>query len=328
VSFQYPGALLVLAVVPLAALMYVVAQRRRRRFAVRFTNLDLLAGVVTETPSWRRHIPPLVYLLALAALALAIARPHTTVTVAKREATVMLVTDSSGSMQADDVKPTRLAAARNAAKGFVDSTPKKVNLGFVTFNSASQLLVPPTSDRGRVRDALDTLRASGGTAIGSAIETSLAALKPVLKANQAKNKENNQKSAPPAVVVLLSDGKSTTGPLPLSAARHAKELNVPVNTVALGTSSAVVTVADPVGGYHTVQVPPDPKTLKRIADTTGGKFYAAADANRLSAIYQSLGTRIGFKKERRELTAAFAAGGLALMVLGGAFSLLWFGRLP
>jgi Ca-activated chloride channel homolog len=328
-SFEYPVALLALAFVPLTGLIYLAAQRRRRRFAVRFTNMELLAGVVSETPSWRRHIPPLLYLLALAALALAIARPHELVNVAKRQATVVLVSDSSGSMQATDVKPTRLVAARNAAKAFVDSTPKKVDLGFITFNSASQLLVPPTSDRDRVRGAIDTVRAGGGTAIGSGLETSLAALRPVLDDTRKKNAgAKGKRRAPPAVVVLLSDGYSTTGPPPLRAARHAKELDVPVYTVALGTESAVVQVPDPVGGYRTVQVPPDRKTLEQIAETTGGKFFTAANSKKLSAIYKSLGTRIGFKKERRELTAAFAAGGLVLMMLGGAFSLVWFGRLP
>jgi Ca-activated chloride channel family protein len=330
VSFEYPVALLTLAFVPLSGLIYLAAQRRRRRYAVRFTNMDLLADVVTQTPSWRRHIPPLLYLLALAALALAIARPHELVNVAKREATVILVTDSSGSMQATDVKPSRLAAAQTAAKGFVDDTPKKVKLGFISFNSASQLLVPPTSDKNRVKGAVETLRPVGGTAIGSALETSLAALQPVLKDSTTKkgSSAKDKKRAPPAVVVLLSDGYSTTGPPPLQAAQHAKKLNVPVYTVALGTESAVVQVADPVGGYRTVQVPPDRKTLKQVADTTGGKFFATADSKKLSEIYKSLGTRIGFRKERHELTAAFAAGGLALMMLGGAFSLLWFGRLP
>ena len=193
-SFQYPAALLLLAFVPLTALIYMAAQRRRRRFAVRFTNMDLLAGVVSDTPSWRRHIPPLLFLLAIAALALAIARPHETVNVAKRKATVMLVTDTSGSMQATDVKPTRLVAARDAAKAFVDQTPKKIDVGFITFNSASQLLVPPTPDHDKVKSGLDTLRPGGGTAIGSAIETSLGALAPLLKNEQAKAKK--QKTPP------------------------------------------------------------------------------------------------------------------------------------
>ena len=269
-------------------------------------------------------------MLALAALAIAIARPYESLNVAKRKATVMLVTDTSGSMQATDVKPTRLIAARNAAKSFVGQTPEKVDLGLITFTNISQVLVPPTDDRGRVKDSLDTIQSRGGTAIGSAIQTSLTALRPVLQKNKGNNpgKSGAKKNAPPASIVLLSDGYSTTGPSPLSAARRAKEVNVPVYTVALGTENAVVQVADPVGGYRTVQVPPDRETLKQIAQTTGGKFFATGDAKKLKDIYKSLGTRIGFKKERRELTPAFAGAGLALMMLGGAFSLMWFGRLP
>jgi Ca-activated chloride channel homolog len=328
VKFDYPVALLALAFVPLTALIYLAAQRRRRRFAVRFTNVDLLADVVTETPSWRRHIPPLLFMLALATLAIAVARPFENINVAKRKATIMIVTDTSGSMQATDVKPTRLDAARNAAKSFVDETPEKVELGLITFNGESQLLVPPTDDRTRVKQAFDTVRASGGTAIGTAIQTSLSALDPVLQKNKGNGNSNSKKSAPPASVVLLSDGYSTTGPPPLSAARQAKKLNIPIYTVALGTQNATVQVADPVGGYRTVQVPPDRETLKRIAQTTGGKFFATGDSRKLSDIYKSLGTRIGFKKQRRELTSAFAGAGLALMMLGGAFSLAWFGRLP
>jgi Ca-activated chloride channel homolog len=329
VSFDYPVALMALVFVPLTALIYLAAQRRRRRFAVRFTNVDLLADVVTATPSWRRHIPPLLFLAALTALAIAVARPYEHVNVAKRKATVVLVTDSSGSMQATDVKPTRLHAARNAAKSFVGDTPEKVELGFITFSSAAQVLVPPTDDRDRVRESIDSLRPNGGTAIGSAIQSALTTLKPVLDRNKGnENAKKSKKRAPPASVVLLSDGYSTTGPPPMDAAREAKRQNVPVYTVALGTENASVQIADPVGGYRTVQVPPDRETLKRIANTTGGKFFATGDASKLTDIYKSLGTRIGFKRERRELTAAFAAGGLALMMLGGVFSLAWFGRLP
>ncbi len=328
-NFDYPVALLALAFVPLSGLIYLAAQRRRRRFAVRFTNVDLLADVVTATPSWRRHIPPLLFMLALTALALAIARPYETLNVAKRKATVMLVTDTSGSMQATDVKPTRLVAARDAAKSFVDQTPSKVDLGLITVNNISQVLVPPTDDRGRGKASLDTVQSRGGTASGSAIQTALTALRPVLEKNKGNDPgKGAKKSAPPASIVLLSDGYSTTGPSPLSAARTAKEQNVPVYTVALGTENAVVQVADPVGGYRTVQVPPDRETLKQIAQTTGGRFFATGDAKKLGQIYKSLGTRIGFKKERRELTPAFAGAGLALMMLGGAFSLIWFGRLP
>src|SRR5919198_2123348 len=178
-SFQWPAMLLGLAIVPLALLAYVGAQRRRKRFAVRFTNLDLLANVVSESPRWRRHLPPLLTLLALASLVVALARPHTSVAVPKQRATVVLVTDTSGSMQALDVKPNRLSAAREAAKTLSDQLPKQFRLGLVGFNSESQLLVPPTTNRKLVKQALDGLVAGGGTAMGNALQNALSAVRHV-----------------------------------------------------------------------------------------------------------------------------------------------------
>ena len=246
-SFDWPLALLGLLAVPLTAALYVLAQRRRRRYAVRFTNMELLGSVVTESPGWRRHLPPLLFLLALAALVIAIARPHVEVDVAREEATVMLTTDSSGSMQATDVEPNRLDAGKEAAKGFVDQLPDEFRLGLVSFSNISQLLVPPTDEREPVRVAIDGLQAEGGTAIGSALETSLSALRPVVeKAARDRSRDRRGRRRPtPAVVVLLSDGYSTTGPDPLEVARRAREQRVPVSTVALGTSAATVTLLRP-----------------------------------------------------------------------------------
>jgi Ca-activated chloride channel family protein len=300
---------------------------------VRFTNLELLGSVVTSSPGWRRHLPPLLFLLALTALTVAIARPHVDVDVAKEEATVMLTTDSSGSMQATDVTPNRLDAARGAAKEFTNRLPEKFRLGLVTFSNVAQLLVPPTPDREPVRAALDSLQAEGGTAIGTALETSLTALQPVIEQNQRRRQQDEREGrtsrrAPPAVIVLLSDGYSTTGPAPLDIARRARELRVPVNTVALGTSNATVTLSDRLGTTRNVRVPPDRRTLRRIAQTTGGQYFGAADQKQLKKIYDRLGSRIGFRQEEREITAAFAAGGLGLMLAGGLLSMMWFGRLP
>jgi Ca-activated chloride channel family protein len=331
VSFELPIALLGLLLIPLVLGLYLVAQRRRRRYAVRFTNLDLLGSVVTGSPGIRRHLPPLLFLLALAALTLAVARPHTNVDVAREEATVMLVTDSSGSMQASDVSPNRLVAARNAAKGFANRLPDKFRLGFVTFNNVASLLVPPTGDREPVKQALDSLQAEGGTAIGSGLEAALTGLQPVIQRERAQAQEQgrrNRRGNPPAVVVLLSDGYSTTGPAPLTVARRARDLRVPVYTVALGTSAATVTLSDRLGSTRTVRVPPDRETLRRIARTTGGRYFDAADEDKLASVYDRLGSRIGFRKEKRELTAAFAGGGLGLMLAGGLLSMMWFGRLP
>jgi len=329
-SFEWPLALLGLIAVPLTVGLYMLAQRRRRAYAVRFTNLELLGSVVTASPGWRRHLPPILFLLALAALTVAIARPHVNVDVAKEEATVMLTTDSSGSMQATDVTPNRLDAARNAAKGFTNRLPEKFRLGLVTFSNVAQLLVPPTEDRQPVRNALDSLQAEGGTAIGTALETSLSALQPVIEKNQRAIRRQglNRRRAPPAVIVLLSDGYSTTGPEPLEVARRARELRVPINTVALGTSAATVTLSDRLGTTRNVRVPPDRRTLRRVAQVTGGQYFGAADQDKLNDVYQRLGSRIGFRKEKREVTAAFAGGGLALMLAGGLLSMMWFGRLP
>ena len=334
-SFELPIALLGLLLLPLVVLLYLVAQRRRRAYAVRFTNLDLLGSVITRSPGLRRHLPPLLFLLALAALTLAVARPHANVDVAREEATVMLVTDSSGSMQASDVTPNRLAAAQNAAKSFADRLPDKFRLGFVSFTNVASLLVPPTSDREPVKQALDAMQSEGGTAIGSGLEAALTGLQPVIQRERAEARAEAQREgrrarrrSPPAVVVLLSDGYSTTGPNPLTVARRARDLGVPVNTVALGTSAATVTLSDRLGSTRTVRVPPDRETLRRIARTTRGQYFDAADSQKLESIYERLGSRIGFREEKREYTAAFAAGGLGLMLAGGLFSMMWFGRLP
>lgn len=329
-SFELPLALLGLALVPMMLALYIVAQRRRRAYAVRFTNLDLLGSVVTASPQWRRHLPPLLFLLALAALVIAIARPHVNVDVAKEEATVMLTTDSSGSMQATDVSPNRLDAARNSAKGFVNGLPDKFRLGLVSFSNVAQLLVPPTNDREPINTALDSLQAEGGTAIGTAMETALSGLQPVIEQNQRRRQQegSNRRRPPPAVIVLLSDGYSTTGPEPLEIARRARELRVPVNTVALGTSAATVTLSDRLGTTRNVRVPPDRRTLRRIAQVTGGQYFGAVNDEKLQEVYKRLGSRIGFRQEKREITAAFAGGALGFMLAGGLLSMLWFGRLP
>jgi Ca-activated chloride channel family protein len=366
-SFQWPAVLLGLAIVPLALAAYLGAQRRRKRFAVRFTNLDLLANVVAESPRWRRHLPPLLTLLALAALVVALARPNTSVAVPKQRATVVLVTDTSGSMQALDVKPDRLSAAREAAKTFSERLPKEFRLGLVGFSSQSQLLVPPTTDRGLVKQALDGLVAGGGTSMGNALQNALSAVRNVSAqtakgatgatgaqgatgsggatggggttggpgatgprgstAQQGRNGTTSRRD-PPAVVVLLSDGKNTGGADPVEVAGLARRLGVPVNTVALGTDQGTVEVQGPDGFVQTIPVPPDRDALRKIAKTSRGRFFAAPNAGKLQSIYESLGSRIGYTHERRELTVAFAGAGLGLLMIGGTLSLLWFGRLP
>ena len=268
-SFEWPLALAGLAIVPLALAAYLIVQRRRKRYAVRFTNLDLLANVVTESPRWRRHLPPALTLLALAALVVAVARPHVNVEVPKERATVMLATDVSGSMQAPDVKPDRLTAARDAAKSFSDRLPKEFRLGLVSFNQQSQLLVPPSADRELVQQALDGLTAGGGTAMGDALENSLTTLRELAKSGDGSGQRGQN---PPAVVVLLSDGKNTGGEDPLEVAQEARKLGIPIDTVALGTDQGTVELTDPEGFLRTIPVPPDRETLRQISRTTTGAF--------------------------------------------------------
>ncbi|HYT25834.1 MAG TPA: VWA domain-containing protein [Actinomycetota bacterium] len=347
-SVLWPGFLWALVLVPLAMVAYLLAQRRRAAYAVRFTNLDLLANVVTRSPGWRRHLPALLYLLALSTLLVSLARPQSVVLVPKEQATVMLVIDVSGSMNATDVEPTRLLAAQQAANSFVNNLPAKFRVGLVSFSATAQTLTRPTTDREAVRDALSSLHAEGGTAMGDAIERGLEAKRP--PAPQVDKPPKGSKpggqrptpttSAPPAeaqpagkeppvVMLLLSDGANTVGrKQPLEAAEDARRLHVPIFTIALGTDSGVVEVPDESGQPRRIPVPPDKVTLRRVADTTGGKFFTAPSSRDLKGVYRDLGSRIGFVKERQEVTVVFAAAALLLLVAGGALSLAWFNRFP
>ena len=326
-SFQWPLILLGLLIIPLLAAFYVLQQRRRTKYAVRFTNLDLLANVVAKTPSWRRHIPAVLLLLSTALLIVALARPRVEASTAREQGAIMLATDTSGSMTATDVKPDRMTAARNAAKQFVTKIPKQVRLGLVTFDQAARLQVNPTTDRTQVNDALDSLQAQGGTAMGDALSVSVKALQSAFGPKGLRVKRG-QKHAP-AEVVLLSDGKNTTGATdPMGVAQAAKKLGIRINTVALGTPSGTVQVQDNLGFTQTIQVPPDRPTLRQIAQTTGGRFFSAPDAKKLQQIYKDLGSRVRSRPVKKEVAYVPAAAAIVLMLAAGGFSLFWFGRLP
>jgi Ca-activated chloride channel homolog len=335
---QWPGLLWALLLVPVALAAYLLLQRRRARYAVRFTNLDLLANVVTRQPGWRRHLPPVLYLLALAVLLASLARPQTFTLVPKEQATVMLVMDVSGSMNATDVAPTRLVAAQQAASNFVEQLPEKFRVGIVTFASTAQTLVSPTTDRVAIGAAVAALHAEGATAMGDGIERALDVKRPpaapsatTLPGAQTppaapQTPTGNQ---PPLVVLLLSDGANTQGRTqPLEAAADAKRLGVQVFTIALGTEDGMVDVPNETGQLRRVPVPPDRVTLQRIAETTGARFFAAPSSKDLASVYDELGSKIGFVKQKQEVTVVFAAAGLLLMVAGAATSLAWFSRLP
>lgn len=318
-SFASPGFLVLLLGLPLLAAWYVSRQRERRRAELAFAAPAMTPSVVPRRPRWRRHVPALIAVIAIAALVVAAARPQTTVAVPQEQAAIMLLTDVSGSMLATDVAPSRLVAARRAAQRFVDRVPKKVQVGVMAFNQTPQLLQSPTRDRAAVAGALRALKVSGGTATGEAVQAATRLL--------AARKTPDGKRAP-AAIVLLSDGASTRGVDPVGAAQQAARLKIPVFTVALGTPNGTITVPRSNGqGTVTRPVPPDPESLARIARASGGRAFTAADAGRLSQVYERLGSQLGRKNEKREITAGFAGGALALLLLGAALSLRWFGRL-
>lgn len=316
-EFETPLLLAGLVLVPLALVAYVRAQRRRRRYAVRYTNLDVLASVASR--SWTRHLPAALVLLALTALVVALAQPERTVAAQQREGVVMMVTDSSGSMQATDVAPDRITAAKRAARSFTGDLPAAFRLGLVSFSSVAETQVAPTTDRAEVLAAVDRLRISGATAMGDGLALGLDA------AQVRVTDELGQSQRLPAALVLLSDGANTRGDNdPLQVARRARQARIPIYTIALGTQAGVLERPD----GRRVPVPPDVTTLQEIARTTGGRFYKTADAARLDEIYASLGTRISTRKEKQEVTAAFAGGALVLLLAGAILSLLRTGRIP
>jgi Ca-activated chloride channel family protein len=353
-TFAAPALLVGLLLVPLALVVYRIVQRRRSRYAVRFTNVDLLGNLVPRTPAWRRHVPPALYLGAIAALVLALARPSMLVAVPREEATIILTMDVSGSMKAVDVEPSRLAAAQKAASDFIDQLPSTFKVGLVAFSTAPRIVVEPTTDRAVLHQALSNLRAQGGTALGDSITTSLEAAgldpsnassgpaaTPSPSTDPSASPSPSATPAPSAsggtgptdqpivATVLLSDGANSTGQLePLAAAEQAAALGVPVYTIALGTADGVVEVQDDQGNLHILNVPPDTDTLAAIAETTGGRFFEAPTAQDLAQIYQSLGSRIGYTNEEQEVTQWFAAAGLLLVVTGAGLAAHWFNRFP
>lgn len=321
-SFVYPAALAALVLVPLLLAAYLVVQRRRVKYALRFTNLPMLANVVDRAPRWRRHVPPLLVLTALAALVVGVARPQMAVAVDKKQGTVILAIDRSGSMLATDVAPTRMAAARAAAKSFIEGLPKSFKVGLVSFSDQADVVLPPTTGHAQAVRDLATLQADNGTALGDAITRSVDLGLTNLKTKVAG-------SGSPLVVLLLSDGASTTGDVqPLDAAAQAAKAKVPVYTVALGTNAGTITTTSATGESRVYRVPPDPATLAAVAEKTGGKFFAAADASSLKSVYSKIGSQVGTVTEHRELTAAFTAAGAVLLLAGSVLSLAWFNRLP
>jgi Ca-activated chloride channel family protein len=316
VSFATPVWLLGLALVPLAIMAYQASRRRGSRYAVRYTAVPALKAAAAAVPAWRRHLPAALALAALAALVLALAKPEKTVAVPVERASIMLVTDHSRSMSATDVEPDRLSAAQRAARTFINQLPEQVRLGAVAFSDTPDAVQAPSSDHDDARRIVDSQVADGATATGAALEVAIDALK--------NDKQKGKR--PPSAIILLSDGKTTVPPDPVPIARTAGQLKIPIYTVALGTRDATVPNPNPFG--TPLLVAPDPATLREIARVSGGKAFTAEDSDSLKSIYKTLGSQLGTKQQKKQITASFAIGGLVLLLGAAAASLRFAGRLP
>jgi Ca-activated chloride channel homolog len=329
--FEWPVALAGLALIPIAAAVYLRVERRRARYALRFTNLDVLASVVTAKPPRRGFAPPALFALALVVAIVAVARPEVAHSVQRKQATVVLVIDTSGSMVANDVRPSRLAAAQEAVSRFLEKLPNNYKVGMVAFSSEARVSMPITDDHSLASQGLDHLNAFGGTAIGDAIARSVDLLRrsaPKGAAGGSMLAGATAAKLPPSAIVLLSDGAQNRGQLqPMQAALRAKNLKIPVYTVALGTPGGSIRISD--GSFtDVVSVPPDPRTLKQIALETGGRFYAAASGARLNAVYENLASRLSSRRQFSEATFAFLGASAFLLLGAGVLSAFWLPRLP
>jgi len=314
-SFLDPVWLPALLLVPLLALVYVLLQRRRRTYALRFTNLALLASVAGRRPGFRRHLPTTFFLFGLVGLVLAAAHPVLNLEVARGRANVMLAIDVSGSMQATDVQPSRLEAARSAARSLIDQLPPSARVGLVSFNGGASLVAPLTTDRSTVQAALDGLRPGGGTAIGDGIEAALQQL-------QQAGSSGTTAAKVPAMIVLLTDGSSNAGTDPQLAAAAAKAAGVPVDTIGIGQRNQPTYI-------HGQQVDGvDEVALQGIAATTGGSYYYAEAAGQLSRIYSKLGSSFGWEFLRVDIMLPMLALGALVLIGGGLLSMRWFRVFP
>ncbi len=316
-TFQAPQWLALLVASLALVGLYVVMQLRRKQYAARFTNVDLLGRLIPKRPGWRRHIAFGLLVLALATLTVALAKPSAEVRVPRERATVIMAVDVSLSMEAADISPSRFEAMKVAAKDFVDILPERINLGLVSFAGVATPVVTPTIDRSSVKNAIDGLELDEATAIGDAIFASLTVLN-----NFQATLESTGNEAPPARIVLLSDGYNTVGRENSQAIAAAVDAGVPVSTIAFGTDFGTVEIEG-----ESQPVPVDRESLQQIAEETGGTYKEAASAAELTEVYEDLGSQIGYTTEPREVTPWFIGSGLALAFLGAVLSLLWTNRL-
>lgn len=316
-TFQAPLWLLGLLAVAALVAYYVLLQLRRKAYAARFTNVALLGSLVPKRPGWRRHVAFGLVALGIATLVVSLAQPSTEVRVPRERATVIMAVDVSLSMEARDVEPTRFQAMQKAAQEFVDILPERINLGLVAFAGTASTLVPPTTDRDQVRGAIGNLELAESTAIGEAVFTSLTAIQNFQSTLAADGQE-----APPARIVLLSDGFITVGRDENQAIAAANDVSVPVSTIAFGTDYGTLDLDG-----ESVPVPVDRATLEKIADETGGSFSAATSAEELEQVYADLGSQIGYTSEPQDISPRFVRVGVLVLLVGAVLSLLWTNRL-
>ena len=340
-SFQWPEMLWLAALLPLLVAAYLLVLRRKKKLALRYASLTMVKEAMGAGQSLRRHLPPLLLLIALAVMVLAIARPSAVVTLPSQHETVILAMDVSGSMRATDVEPSRLVAAQNAAKAFIAEQPENVRIGIVAFAGTATVAQAPTRNREDLVAAIDRFQLQRATAIGSAIIVSLATIFPdagidlgSLTYGPEASKKPPAPSAqafkpvPPgsyqsAVIILLTDGQRTTGPDSLAAARMAAERGVRIFTVGVGTPEGKIV------GFEgwSMHVRLDEETLKGVADLTRGEYFYAGNAVDLKKIYETLRSRLVLEKKKTEITALFAAAAAFLVVVSALLSLFWFNRI-
>jgi Ca-activated chloride channel homolog len=321
VRYLAPGWLWLLAVVAAVALLYLVLQlRRRSTFAVRFTNLELLDAVAPRRPGWRRHVVAILFVASMASLVVGLARPVRTED-APRGPTLVMAIDTSLSMEAEDVEPSRLEAAQEAAGAMIEEIPANIQLGLVTFNGVASIRVAPTEDHEAVAEAIDTLELGESTAIGEAIFASLDAIS---LANDGETQPADEDAAAHQIV-LMSDGETTVGRPNAAGAEAAHDAGVPVSTIAFGTDSGVITIPEEPAP---VPVPVNEQALEAVADATGGEFFTATTGPELARAFEDIGGTVDTETVEREVTTWFLGLGIALLLATAALSLLWFSRLP
>lgn len=348
-SFLWPELLWLLLVLPLLVGAYWLLLHRRKKYALRYTGLTAVKEAMAETPQWRRHLPPLLFLLAIALMLLAAARPTTVMTLPSQQKTMVLAIDVSGSMRANDVAPNRLAAAQTAVRKFVEDLPQGTRVAIVSFAATASVVQAPTSNRDDILAAVDRLQLQRGTAVGSGLLISLQAIFPDIEFNlnasdprrsvphenlgkalgSEISRENQQefKPVPPgsynsAAIILLTDGQTTTGPDPVESSRMAAERGVRVYTVGIGTPTGEIITGD---GWS-MHVRLDEEPLKQIADITSAQYFYAGTAADLSKVYKTLNSRITLEKRQNEISALFAAAAALTAILSAFLSMLWFNR--